>query len=109
MTNAELWAFIAFLALAGWSAVLIYVSKQILPMANAFNTQHKIVKYQDDLVWSMIKRAQDIQEKKSNPTAPKKEIKSRNPLDTLAGLFDGESPLEPVMDQPDAEGIEIVE
>jgi len=96
---------VAVAALGGWSAVLILLSRSLLPMANALGALNKVDALFDERVMKVLDRVRDRQNpaRKVNRDQPPQQ----QPVNPLSQIFGGD-PLTPVMDQPDAEGLEVV-
>jgi hypothetical protein len=109
VTSPILWACIAVVALIGWTAVLVLLSRALLPMANALVALHKVDALIDDRIAKLWTRVQQRQER-TTPPPPRREQEQtggNSAADALRDIF-GSSPLLPVSEQPDADDLEIV-
>jgi hypothetical protein len=113
VTNAIFWACIAIICLFGWMVTLIFLSKSILPMANALSALGKLEAHMDEQIRRVLERIQQKQGSIPNPPkVPVTEQKSSTEaaLDAVRNMF-GKDALRPIGEQPpsDAEGLEIAE
>lgn len=113
MTASILWAFVAVVAFAGWAMTLIYVSKSILPMANALNVLGKLSGYEDEKIRKVLERIQQKQGGIPNPPkvpATGQKSSTEAAMDAVRNAF-GNNVLQPIGEQPpaDTDGLEVVE
>lgn len=107
MNQANVFAFIAVLALAGWTAVLVLFSRSLLPMANALSVLHKVDKLIDDRIAAVVERIRARQQRGAPKAGPQTGQTQQNTGDDeLARIFGG-SPIEPLGEQPDS-SLEVV-
>jgi hypothetical protein len=96
---------IATLALAGWTATLVFLSKALLPLANAFKVQVGIDEFVNKQLTTLLDRRDQIEQRKkmaSKPPEPKEQPVSEAERE-IQRLF-GPQPF--VAEQPDA--LEVV-
>lgn len=104
MSGMEAWLALSLLAVvgfAGWAVTLIFLSKALLPMANALGVIFKV----DDLFDKRINAVLDRYREQRRAAAPK--VPEQKPTSPLAG-FGGPAPLIPDsmsavdLEQPDS-------
>jgi len=109
--SEHLWAAVAILALAGWTTVLVLLSRSLLPMANALGVLNKVDSVIDDRIMRVVQRIREREDKRSvlQATQPQqKETSGAARVNPITELF-GQGAIEPVGEQPDSsENLEIV-
>lgn len=109
MTEAQLWALIAFLMLSGWATSLVLFARATLPMANALSVTNKVDALVDDRIVKLYERIEQRRTKGAStvrqPAAkPTDTIPADDAAREIARTFGG-MPFSP--EQPDAESVEI--
>jgi hypothetical protein len=93
----------AICALAGWTTLLVILTRSWVPLANSLSTLHKIDSLIDDRIYKTVQR---IQEKRNVPTPPVEKSRTPEPTTTEAALNELFGAAEPFGEQPDDEVIE---
>ena len=103
-------AAVALVALAGWTAVLVLLSRSLLPMANALGVLHKVDSVVDDRIQRVVERIEG-RRNRGVPVVPPPQPKpqSNQAASQLAEIFGG-SPIEGIGEQPESDGerLEVV-
>lgn len=108
MNGEQFWAVVAFALLCGWTACLVLVARSLLPMANSIGTLNKVDALIDDRIMRTVQRIQErMRPKVEVPPIPSSQQPQNAAEAALKDLFGG-APLEPMDEQPDAEGLEVV-
>jgi hypothetical protein len=107
VTEAQGFALIAVLALAGWTWMNIQVSRAFVPMANAQKIHQQIVEREDAKVQSLAERA--LRLNRGGAPQPQRAPVEQPPSGPMADLFRPGTMSEPIMEQPDAHEVEIVD
>src|ERR1700691_5348845 len=106
MTEAQLWALIAVLALAGWGASLVLFARSTLPMANALSVTNKVDALVDDRIAKTLERIETRRSRGQRPAQPAAPpevppfAERGGPSSDIGRVFGGP----PFDEQPDAEG-----
>lgn len=109
MTSPILWAVVALLAMAGWSAVLVLLSRSLLPMANALGALNRVDTLFDERVMKVLTRVRDRQERRPTPPKPSDNYTAGvDPAAPMRDIFGGGLGIEPIGDQPDSDDLEII-
>lgn len=101
---------LALAGFAGWTVTLIFLSKSILPMANALNALGKLGGYEDEKIRKVIER---IQERTGGVIPPPPKVPARehqqSGVDAVRQAFGGDV-FQPIGEQPpsDADELEVV-
>lgn len=108
MTEAVLLGLL-LLALAGWSAFVVLICRALLPMVNAFKVSHQIDAHFDKRINDVLDRARANTKKPVVPDG-KPSSQAAQIQEELRNVFG--PPLIPTAildEQPDADGIEVVQ
>lgn len=97
------WA-VALVALAGWTAVLVLLSRSLLPMANSLATLNKVDAAIDDRIARVLGRLRERVAPKPETAPPPAAAAQMSPGEAaIRDLFGSGGGLEPLEDQPEAE------
>jgi len=104
-----MWAWIAFASLATLGAFVVLYGRSLLPQANAFKVLSQVDQHINDRIRSLTARIEARENRIPKPSPQPTNGTAEAPYSAeLRGIFGGEA-IEPVGEQPPADGIEIVD
>jgi hypothetical protein len=101
VTEAQAFALIAVLALAGWAYTNSRLSLALLPQANALKVLQAIVDREDSKVHSLAERALNRQNRGKPMEPSRTATDDASPEHPLAALFRSPGGSSPIAEQPD--------
>ena len=111
VTEATWFALIAVLALAGWGATLVAMTKAALSSANQHKVLQQILDREDAKVTSLLALRERMRNHGKDETAPPNPAReqSRERADPMATLFGNRAPSSVFVDEQPEPGLEVVE
>jgi hypothetical protein len=106
MTEAQVWSVVALFAIAGFATFVVQVARGVLPQANALGSLQKTDALIDERISKILDRIRIRQnpQQAAHASQPSQNGSQTNPIEELFGG----APLEPIGDQPDSGGLEVV-
>ena len=99
----------ALLAFAGWTYTLVALMRHLLPMANAVGVLQKVDALVDDRITRVVTRIREKESEKPNVPPGKPQPAPRDATqDAFRSIFGTNAIVEPLLDQPDADDVEVM-